>query len=354
MNRASRIFRNISFGLFAKIAIGFVGLVGLLLITSTIYQQAAMARDRATFVASDDLIEVDGTEMYIACKGEGSPTVVFESGAGAPHLNWWEVQQAIAQDVSTCVYDRQGLGWSDYTGIIPTGKFVAQTLHALLENAGESGPFVLVGHSLGGAYVREYATLYPDDVVGVVLIDAVHPQQYARFPAEYTAAAISEPFILKLCRVVAPSGVLRILDIGSKFTAYAEDTPIYHEDIAIFYQSHACAGASLELASVTNLDASTALDPLGDLPLAVLTAGMPVAERPENLSAGFSVETLQEVEQVWSGLQEELAALSTNSSWLIVDDAAHFIHHDQPQVVIDTIRHILAQAVAGQSIPKRP
>ncbi|MEZ4710183.1 MAG: alpha/beta hydrolase [Caldilineaceae bacterium] len=344
MNTPSQTFRNVSFGLFTKIAIGFVGLVGLLLVTSTFYQQAAMARDRATFVSSDDLIEVDGSEMYIECKGEGSPTVVFESGAGAPHLNWWEVQQTIVQDVRTCVYDRQGLGWSEYTGVIPTGEFVAQTLHTLLKNAEESGPFVLVGHSLGGAYVREYATLYPDEVVGLVLIDAVHPQQYARFPAEYSAVAISEPFVLKLCRVVAPSGILRILDIGSTFTAYAEDTPIYHEDIAIFYQSHACAGAGLELASVTNLDASAALAPLGDLPLAVLTAGMPVAERPENLSAGFSVEMLQEVEQVWFGLQEELATLSTNSSWIVVEDAAHFIHHDQPQVVIATIRHILAQA----------
>ncbi|MCB0112363.1 MAG: alpha/beta hydrolase, partial [Caldilineaceae bacterium] len=227
-----------------------------------VYQQAAMARDRATFVSSDDLIEVDGVEMHIKCEGEGSPTVVFESGAGAPHLNWWEVQQAIVQDVRTCVYDRQGLGWSEYTGAMPTGEFVAQTLHALLKNADESGPFVLVGHSLGGTYVRDYATLYPDDVAGLVLIDAVHPQQYARFPAEYSAVAISEPFILKLCRLVAPSGILRILDIGSGFTAYPEDTPIYHEDIAIFYQSHACAGASLELASVTNLDA---LSPLTSL-----------------------------------------------------------------------------------------
>ncbi|MEZ4621532.1 MAG: alpha/beta hydrolase [Caldilineaceae bacterium] len=82
---------------------------------------------------------------------------MFESGAGASYLNWWAVQQAIVQDVRTCVYDRQGLGWSAYTGITPTAEFVAQTLHTLLENAGESGPYVLVGHSLGGLYVREYA-----------------------------------------------------------------------------------------------------------------------------------------------------------------------------------------------------
>lgn len=345
MKTIRRIFRNVRFGLFAKIAIGFVGLVGLFLMTSTLYQQAAMERDLATFASRHDLVEVDGIEMHIRCEGEGSPTIVFESGAGLSSLNWWEVQQAVVQDARTCVYDRQGLGWSEYTGTTPTSNFVAQALHTLLENAGESGPYVLVGHSLGGLYVREYAAQYPEDVGGIVLIDAVHQQQFARSPEAYSALSTSEPTSLRLCRLIAPSGILRLLDVGAQITTYPQGTPNYYEDIAIFYQSHACAGISLELASVTTFDSSTAPDSLGDIPLAVLTAGVPMTERPENLSMELSLETLQEVDRVWLELQEELAALSTNSSWTVVQDAAHFIHHDQPQVVIETIRDILTQAI---------
>lgn len=331
------------FGLFAKIAVTLAGLVGLFLIAGAFYQQSAMARDRAVYGSSNNLIAVNGAMMHMQCEGVGHPTVIFESGAGASYLNWRGVQQAIVQDVRTCVYDRQGLGWSEYTGTTPTRKFVAQTLYTLLENAGESGPYVLVGHSLGGLFAREYAALHPEDVAGIVLIDAVHQQQYARFPEEFSAFSTSEPRILRLCRLIAPTGILRILNVGPQITAYPEGTPLYHEDIAIFYQSHSCAGASLELTSAFTLDASTAPDSLGNIPLAVLTAGVPAAERPENLSAEFSLETLQEVDRVWLELQEELAALSTNSSWTVVEDAAHFIHLDQPQVVIETIRDILVE-----------
>ncbi|MEZ4863452.1 MAG: alpha/beta hydrolase [Caldilineaceae bacterium] len=349
MKTAKQTLKSVRFGPLTKITVSLAGLVGIFLSASIFYQQSAMARDRTTYVPSNHLVEVDGVKMHIRCAGEGTPTIIFESGAGTSYLNWWAVQQAIVQDVRTCLYDRQGLGWSEYTGTIPTSKSVAQTLHTLLENAGESGPYVLVGHSLGGLYVREYAARYPNDIVGIVLIDAVHQQQYARFPEEFSALSTSEPLTLRLCRLLAPTGILRILNLGPQITAYPEETPLYHEDIAIFYQSHSCAGVSLELASAFMLDTSTAPDSLGDIPLAVLTAGVPVAERSDFDSAAFAPETLQAVERVRLELQEELAALSTNSSWTIVEDATHFIHHDQPQVVIAAIRDILLQATFNES-----
>lgn len=327
-----------------QVAISIIIIFVLILLAGMFYQQSAAARDREAYVSSDNLITVDGVEMYIRCAGTGNPTVVFESGAGTPYLNWWEIQEAISQNSRTCVYDRQNIGWSAYTGKTPTPRVVAQTLHMLLEDAGESAPYVLVGHSLGGVYVREYAALYSDDVVGIVLIDSSHEQQQERLPQAYTswAAGAQQP-TLDLCRILAPTGILRILNMGAESTQFAAETPIAQEEIAIFNQSHFCAGVSADLAGINSLGSSAAPASLGDLPLVVLTADIKQADNPEAFPPDFSLEMLQQADRVWLELQEELAALSTDSTWIVVENAAHYIHLDQPQVVIDAIRDILAQ-----------
>ncbi|MAU12928.1 MAG: hypothetical protein CL607_24115 [Anaerolineaceae bacterium] len=325
-----------------QIAVSILVLVALGLFIGASSQQSAAARDRETYVSSNNLVTVDGVEMHIRCEGTGNPTVVFESGAGTPYLNWREIQEAISQDVRTCVYDRQNIGWSAYTGETPNA--VARTLHTLLENAGESAPYVLVGHSLGGVYVRQYAATYPDDVVGMVLIDSSHEQQQVRLPQAYTtwAAGAQQP-TLDICRLLAPTGILRILNMGAQSTQFAEGTPVYEEEIAIFNQSHFCAGVGADLAGIESLNASTAPAALGDLPLVVLTADVRQADNPEAFPADFSLEMLQQADRVWLELQEELAGLSTNSDWIVVEDATHYIHLDQPQVVIAAIRDILTQ-----------
>ena len=95
-----------------QIALGIAIVVSVALLAGAFYQQSAMASDRSAYVSDSDLVEVNGVEMHFRCTGEGSPTVVFESGAGTPYLNWWEIQAAISQDVRTCAYDRQNIGWS--------------------------------------------------------------------------------------------------------------------------------------------------------------------------------------------------------------------------------------------------
>jgi pimeloyl-ACP methyl ester carboxylesterase len=329
-----------------QITVIIIVLAILGLFSGAFYQQSAAARDREAYVSSDNLVIVDGDEMHIWCEGTGSPTIVFESGAGTAYLNWWEIQEAISQDVRTCVYDRQNIGWSTYTGETPTPDVVARTLHTLLGNAGESAPYVLVGHSLGGVYVREYATIYPDDVVGMVLIDSSHEQQQTRLPPAYTtwAAGAQEP-TLNVCRILAPTGILRILNLGAQITQFAEDTPIHEEEIAMFNQSHFCAGVRSDLAGINSLNAPNGPASLGDIPLVVLTADVRQADNPEAFPADFSLEMLQQADRIWMELQEELAGLSTNSDWIVVEDAAHYVHLDQPQVVITAIRDILTQVI---------
>lgn len=321
--------------------------VSVALLAGAFYQQSAMARDRSTYVSDNDLVAVNGIEMHLRCTGEGSPTVVFESGAGTPSLNWWEIQEAVSQDVRACVYDRQNIGWSAYTGATPTSELTANTLHTLLTNAGESAPYILVGHSLGGVYVRAYTAQYHEDIVGMVLIDSSHEQQQARMPQAYATWAGAEQPILNLCRLLAPTGVLRILNVGAESTQFTADAPVYDEEIAIFNQSHFCAGVRADLAGITNLNAATGPDSLGELPLVVLTAGAQQADNLEAFPADFSLEMLQQADRMWLELQEELAALSNNSEWIVVEDVTHYIHLDQPQVVISAIRNILTQVTVS-------
>ncbi|MCG8481536.1 MAG: alpha/beta hydrolase, partial [Spirochaetales bacterium] len=94
-------------------------------------------------------------------------------------MNWSAVQAEVALITRVCSYDRPGFGWSDPTDDVIYSPDVAESLHTLLNNAGETGPYILVGHSYGGIHVRNFAHLFPDDVSGIVLVDSSHDQQRA-------------------------------------------------------------------------------------------------------------------------------------------------------------------------------
>src|SRR4051812_5599205 len=106
------------------------------------------------------------------CIGNGSPTVVLDSGLGNDWLIWQKVQPAIAETNRVCSYDRAGIGWSATRPASRGALTIAKQLHALLRVADVHGPLLLVGHSAGGVYVRAFAGLFPAEVVGLVFVDA--------------------------------------------------------------------------------------------------------------------------------------------------------------------------------------
>jgi len=122
--------------------------------------------------------DVGGRSLYIDCRGQGSPTVVLEAGSGSDSGTWSAVHDTLAGTTRTCAYDRAGRARSDPRGE-HTLADAATDLRALLDAAGERGPFVVTGHSLGGAYARVFAAAHRDEVVGVVLVDAFSPDLQA-------------------------------------------------------------------------------------------------------------------------------------------------------------------------------
>src|SRR5215472_10435673 len=142
--------------------------------------------------------------LNLDCDGEGSPTVVLDSGLGVPAVGWNHVQAETAKFTRVCSYDRAGYGWSGVTTAPRTSAQIVKELHALLEAAHEKGPFILVGHSFGGFNVRVYNGQYPAEVAGMVLVDASHEDQLQRMPPGFQEFMKKSNESLKRQKLLAP------------------------------------------------------------------------------------------------------------------------------------------------------
>jgi pimeloyl-ACP methyl ester carboxylesterase len=256
----------------------------------------------------DEKVDVGGYALRIHCTGQGIPTVVVEASFGEaavePETSSWEtVETEIAKTTRICVYDRAGLGSSD---VAPeetrTSKDMAQALHTLLVNAKIPDPYVLVGHSLGGYHARVFAGKYPKEVVGLVLVDSSHPDQWSETATVLPAEAPDEPFLLKQMRMIPPASLPEKLDIP------------------------------------TSIEQVRAVKSLADLPLFVVTRS-PTWRNPE-----LPLQIEEKIEQIWQRLQNDLAGLSTNSTHVIATNGGHYIQVDEPQLVIDAILKVLNEA----------
>jgi pimeloyl-ACP methyl ester carboxylesterase len=314
-----------------RVLLGLFALLLVLAATGVIYQALATAIDRRAFAPPGRLVVVDGRQMHISCTGQGSPTVVLEAGAGAPSGIWAWVQPEIAQQARVCAYDRAGLGWSEPGPHPRDAASVAQELHTLLQRAGESGPFVLAGHSLGGQYALMFAQRYPKETAGLVLIDAQHPDTLFRIP-EAQAVYRQQLQQANMFVILSRLGIVRLLGIGSadpRLPADAQAALNMAKNTTDFITAYQAEWQAIP----TSRDQLHAASDLGDLPLAVVSAtehGMPA-----------------ELESYTMGLQRELAALSTNSRHDIVTGADHsslVAQQSDSQRTVAAIRSIVALA----------
>ncbi|MBN1450571.1 MAG: alpha/beta hydrolase, partial [Anaerolineales bacterium] len=154
-----------------RAALGILALLLVLMAAGAIYQALASARDAKAYKPLDQMVDVDGIQMRLDCRGSGSPTVVLEAGAQSSSMVWVRIQDDVAKFTRVCSYDRAGYGWSDTVHEAMLPQRVAEMLHALLEKGGEGPPYLIVGHSFGGVYVRTFTAEYPEEVVGMVLVD---------------------------------------------------------------------------------------------------------------------------------------------------------------------------------------
>jgi pimeloyl-ACP methyl ester carboxylesterase len=320
---------------------GLLALAVVLSLAGLIYQATASRSDRRAHAPPGELVDVGDRRLHIVCSGSGTPTIVLEAALGETWISWSLVFENIAAFTRVCAYDRAGLGWSDPARGRRTSGQVADDLHRLLEGAAVPGPYVLVGHSIGGVYVRAYAERYPDDVAGLVLLDASHDQQTSRMPPEIGAGMRSLNQFLTVCRLLSPFGVPRIADFHGRV---ARSTPLSPDDqetyLATMNRTSFCTGLQNDLA--TTRGATSREDPpsdLGDLPLVVMTAGKRMSEAdPAELPPGVDAEVAEEADETWMALQRELAELSSNGEWVVAEESGHYPQYDQPRMVVQVIK----------------
>jgi pimeloyl-ACP methyl ester carboxylesterase len=258
--------------------------------------------------------------------GTGSPTVVFEAGLGAMSAGWSWIQPEIGKFTRTVSYDRAGLGWSDASPAHPSALLTVWRLHKLLQMAGVPGPYVLVGHSMGGLLVRVFANLYPDEVAGMVLVDASHPDQFKRHPA--IRRHMHSGFqMLKKVPFLTRIGYVRLVRL---FHSMAEGLPARQRSEAeAFLSSLRHLSTTLKESMAWNeLCAEVRCSRgLGNKPLAVVSAGR------DQLPGAAE-------------LQVELAALAAASIHRVVEDATHvtlITHRDHALAVVEAIRSVVEQ-----------
>jgi len=296
-----------------------------------IYEAIESRRDRKQFHPPGRLIDVGGHRLHLYCTGQGSPTVILEAGGGNPWLSWYKVQPQAAQFAMVCSYDRAGLGWSDASPKPPTAREIAEEMHTLLQKGGVAGPYVMVGHSLGGMYARMFQDKYRSEVVGMVLVDSSHPDQNERFPPEAKKMAARGSYVIRAMQIALPFGLPRIL--ASK----AAPPEVRAEYAAVFCRPQFIAAVRAEAEAQDENGAEVrALGTLGNLPLVVLSHDPDKVQFPGKLT--------EPVNREWGKMQEELAHLSSNGSHIVVKGSSHDIQIDKPEAVVDAVRNVVGQA----------
>ncbi|MDH3376783.1 MAG: alpha/beta hydrolase [Gammaproteobacteria bacterium] len=233
--------------------------------------------------------DIQNRKVAYAGKGEGSPIIVLESGMGPSMTTWAPIFENLSQITRVFAYNRPGYGRSTLNKVPTTARELAEQLHQNLISTGHAPPYLLVGHSAGGLYVNVFARMYPEEVVGVVLIDSTHPSQFEYFRKE---------------RPVLHTAFITTTAIGN--TAY---------EASILKNIHT------EFASI---------EPFPNIPLVVLTA---------EKSSLFETAKMR---KKWVEFQEDLANMSTHSTHKVVLGSGHFIHKDNPQLVIEEITRLIS------------
>jgi pimeloyl-ACP methyl ester carboxylesterase len=274
------------------------------------------------------MVSLETHDIHLHCVGTGTPTVVFEADLDQyGSLTWDSVQNEIGNFTRACSYDRAGIMWSEPGPRPRDGETIAGELAAVLETAGEDGPFVLVGHAFGGAYVRVFAGQNPDAVCGMVLVDSSHPEMFTRFAEFGIEQEIPDkqirPLILLLSHLGMPGRF--------KGNLYHLSPDVYDPTQAFLPQS-SMAWFDENVEAPDTLAQAGQVESLGNIPLIVLAA----ARSSQNLQ-------YQDLQEEWLELQQELTLLSENSEFRALQEAGHYIQFDQPEEVIEAVRDVVQQ-----------
>lgn len=331
-----------------------LGALALMLAASgALYNALEVHRLRETYPPPGKIYAVNGRAMHLYCTGAGSPTVVLESGHAESFLVWGKVQPRLARTTRVCSYDRAGLGWSEAVDGPRDSDRIAMQLHGLLAQAGIGGPLVLMGHSAGGRHIRVYRAHYPEQVAGLVFVDAStarRGQTSARMQTPHVDALDHHSQLaMALFQTAIALGIPRLL--GECFTP-----PPGFDATANLWRADACRPAYV--AAVRREQAAGPQSEveveraggLGDLPILVLSRDTH-APRPRALPASVPTAEWQQAGRDHDAAQEALAHLSTRGRRIIARGSGHYIHFDRPELIVREVSAFVQRIRDGRDQP---
>lgn len=310
------------------------------------------------FAAPGRLVDIGGWRLHLNCSGEprpGEPTVILEAGIGDFSVEWSLVQPGVSRFARVCSYDRAGDGWSELGPHPRTFRQIVYELHTLLERAGERPPYVMVGHSYGGWLVRAYQAAYPEDVGGMVLVEAGADNPWRMMPDRKLVRS-SELATGRAIPSVNTTTPLRIGDIPApalqQMRAGLADASLHANEPprdklpmdaqrmrtwALAQLGHVAAAVNpFEHEELAMLRADRARQEfsLGDMPLVVITRGMSEEHGPDGKA--FEAEHRED--------HATMARMSRNGRLVIAERSAHHVQLQEPELVVTTIQQVLAAA----------
>ena len=322
-------------------------LLALTLSSSLAFADAAPAPG-LEFAVPHRLVDVGGRKLNLYCSGTGSPTVVFESPSGGAAWDWWAVQPKVAAKTRACVYDRAGYGFSDPSPRAADAENAVSDLHALLQAAGVSPPYVLVGNSFGGGAAELFAWKHPDEVGGLVLVEPMHEDENIR------ADAVTHGWMSDAER--------QIVEFGTACAAQAEKgfapkSDAYDDCIGGVDPSLPVAVGEVGLKqrltpawwrvrqaerralAQDREELRAARKSFGDLPVIVLVRGVSpylIPHKPQS-------DANKAGEAANLALQTEVARSSTRGEARVVAGAEHVIQETHPEAVVNAVDDMLAK-----------
>jgi len=323
--------------------LAFAAAAGLL------YQAVGARLSARRYPPPGALVDVDGQRLHRVCTGTGKPLVLFEAGIAASSLSWTLVMPEVAAFTRACAYDRAGLGWSDPSQSARTVDRMVAELRGVLAGADSRKAAVLVGHSFGAFLILVYAARYPDEVAGLVLLDP--PTEWQDFGANRArlvrrgiqasrlGGLLARIGVVRAClalltggapgvprhgvRVLGPTAVRTLEHLVGEVRKLPPDVhPVVQ---ALWCQPKCFRGMAEHLAALGEMGAAAGrVTSLADIPLAIVSGG----DQPAEILAKHG----------------ELARLSSKGRHVVAAKSAHWIHLDEPALVVSVVREIVERA----------
>ncbi|HVC47814.1 MAG TPA: alpha/beta hydrolase [Terracidiphilus sp.] len=330
--------------------------VAALVAAGFLYQWFGAHFDRRRYAGTGRWVDIGGSRrLYLLEKGSGEATVLFEAGIAATNLNWFQIQETVSQFAATASYDRGGLGWSSPCRTARTPTNIAAELHEMLQGAGLKPPYILVGHSFGGLVMRRFALLYPQEVTSIMLVDPMRceewppldPTKQASLDRGMRLSSFAIPIArLGLARLAVTSLLCRSGRIAERLAGAAGDggkhvlgrikgevgkmpPEVWPIVAAHWSRPGYYAGMRSHVAAVPDtVREMQDAEPIRGIPVLVLTPGKS------------------------SPLSEDcLGRIGDTVKQVIASASAHWIHLDEPELVVESIREMVASAAAVAAAP---